>query len=394
MDRIIKYLNFLLQAIPVFFKYSIAFIISKFVKRLEFYKDVWLISERGYDARDNSYHLYKYIKLNHKDINIKYVIDKKSADLNKIIEFDNYVQYGSMKHYILFILANKLISTHIMGYSPHTEIFTILEKKRLIKIKGKKCFLQHGIIQAYIEGLCYPNVELDLFVCGAKPEYEFIKNNYNFQNSVVKYLGLCRFDNLHSIKTKKQILVMPTWRKWLNNCSNIDEFKKSDYFIKYDNVLKDKKLKDLLNTFDYELIFYPHYEFQKYINAFQQIGSEIKIANFKDYDVQKLLIESEVLITDYSSVYFDFAYMKKPILYYQFDYDKFCKSHYQKGYFDYEVDGFGKIVKNEEEMINELEYILKNFSLYKEEYDKRSDKFFELYDRNNCKRTFDIIKNL
>lgn len=53
------------------------------------------------------------------------------------------------------------------------------------------------------------------------------------------------------------------------------------------------------------------------------LSKEIEIAKFKDYDVQQLLIELRILITDFSSVFFDFAYMKKPVIYYQFDRDKY-----------------------------------------------------------------------
>ena len=48
----------------------------------------------------------------------------------------------------------------------------------------------------------------------------------------------------------------------------------------------------------------------------------------KFFDYQKILIKSSLLITDYSSVFFDFSYMKKPIIYTQFDYELHRKVHY------------------------------------------------------------------
>ena len=46
--------------------------------------EVWLISERGDDARDNGYAFYEYMKKNHPEIAFKYIISKKSQDFNRI----------------------------------------------------------------------------------------------------------------------------------------------------------------------------------------------------------------------------------------------------------------------------------------------------------------------
>ena len=113
-----------------------------------------------------------------------------------------------------------------------------------------------------------------------------------------------------------------------------------------------------------------------------------------DYDVQTLLMESSMLITDYSSVYFDFAYMKKPILYYQFDYDRYRKGQYQEGYYSYERDGFGLVVRDELTLIEEIEKIVKNNFTFEEKYSNRVDDFFEFRDNKNCLRTYDAISKM
>ena len=63
-----------------------------------------------------------------------------------------------------------------------------------------------------------------------------------------------------------------------------------------------------------------------------------------------MLKESSMLITDYSSVFFDVAYMHKPIIYYQFDRDAFRQGHYQEGYFSYD-DGFGPVAFDTESLL-------------------------------------------
>ena len=61
----------------------------------------------------------------------------------------------------------------------------------------------------------------------------------------------------------------------------------------------------------------------------------------KHSSVPRSLITLARAKRDYSSIAFDFAYMKKPLIYYQFDQDKYYTNHFAKGYFDCERDGFG-----------------------------------------------------
>ena len=142
--------------------------------------------------------------------------------------------------------------------------------------------------------------------------------------------GLCRFDHLLSEhKVKKQILIMPTMREWLRTISSDTLkfeksalFTESEYFITWKSLIESDELNHLLDNSGIDLVFYPHPAMQKYIDEFKIESNRITVANARDYDMQQLLMESAALITDYSSIYFDFAYMQKPLLYYQFDYEK------------------------------------------------------------------------
>ena len=99
-----------------------------------------------------------------------------------------------------------------------------------------------------------------------------------------------------------------------------------------------------------------------------------------------------MLITDYSSVIFDFAYLKKPIIHYHFD-DENYHFDLEDSYFDYHTMGFGKVVSQEEELVDEIQRILLNDCKMDDIYKKRVDDFFEFNDRNNCKRVYDFILN-
>ena len=295
-------------------------------------------------------------------------------------------------------MSTKLVCAHLGGCVPDSPVCWKFYKYEIKK--KKKAFIRHGITKETIETSMYKNTKCDLFICGAKPEYEFVKSTFGYPEENVQYTGLARFDNLHENITKNQILVMPTWRKWIPSTTWKSEslekcretFLQSEYFDRYNSLINSSKLIDLLEQHDLELIFYPHYEMQVYIDLFETKSNRVTIAKKDEYDVQQLLKESKIMITDYSSVAFDFAYMRKLVIYYQFDEDEYYKNHYQKGYFDYEEHGFGPVVKQLDELETHLGEILNENTDYP--YKDRCELFFEKYDNKNSERIYNAIDNL
>ncbi|MBQ7573402.1 MAG: CDP-glycerol glycerophosphotransferase family protein [Clostridia bacterium] len=367
----------------------IAKIVSVFVKSSPMYANLWIVSERGIDARDNGYHFFKYITKEHPEINSAYIISKDSPDYKKVAELGRIITYGSFCHYLSFLLAKVRVSSHIDGYAPDILFFN--KFRFLVPDKAKNIFLQHGIIKDDINFCHADKTNIDMFVCSAVPEYDYVDKTYGYKKGVLQLTGLCRYDNLrkNDAPTHK-ILFMPTWRSTLRTCSR-QTFLKSDYYKKYNSLLNSTKLISILEKYDYELIFYPHYEVQRFLDCFTTGNSRIKIADFKNNDVQQLLINSDILLTDYSSVYFDYGYMRKPMVYYQYDEEAFRKEQYGEGYFDYRRDGFGKVAETENEVLDELECILKNNLLPDAKYLQRMNSFYAFNDTKNCERNFKAI---
>ena len=101
---------------------------------------------------------------------------------------------------------------------------------------------------------------------------------------------------------------MPTWRDWLNSTYAFDN---SDYMKHYLSLINSPKLQALINEYDIEINFYPHYRSQMFFKSFLTDNkSDINYIELGDKTVQELLVEHDLLITDYSSVSFDFSYMK------------------------------------------------------------------------------------
>lgn len=347
-------------------------------------KDFWLISERGKEARDNGYALYRWLKSNHPEISIKYVITKESTDYHRIEQGD-VVEYNSFSHLISVWNAKYLISTHIMGFMPDHSFFARFDTLVHFLKGKKKVFLQHGIIKDRLESLFFGNVDVDLFVSGSQMEYDYLIDTFGYPEGIVKYTGLCRYDNLYHYESKKQVLIMPTFRMYIDmKC-----FEESDYFKAYSAFLECNKFNDLLEKYNYCAVFYPHYAFQSKIDSFKKLNTSnrVVIADMT-YDVQQLLKDSEILITDYSSVFFDMMYMNKPIVFYQFDYERFISEHYKSGYLDH--NDVGSVVDTLPDLLSAVEHLLQT-QCDITDYQSYYDRTFTKRDTFNCQRVYDAI---
>lgn len=366
--------------------------------------NLWLICEKLPEARDNGYHLFAYLRDKHKDTQAYYVIEKKSVDLYKVQNYGNIIYANSFKHYVYYLCAKFSISSQPGGAVP-TPRNIVLRLPKIIRKDQRVIFLQHGIIKDELShSFDYSKTNYALFSCSSKREQEFLAKYYGYPLSVVKNIGLCRFDNLiRNNNCKKQVLVMPTFRKWLlsNNIpgnaseSEILNFINSEYYSEYVSLLCEPRLLEYLKRKGYTIVFYPHYAMQPYISCFEKCSSDtVIIADRWHYDVQQLLMESSILITDYSSVFFDFAYMEKPEIFFQFDEVKYRSSHYKKGYFDYRKDGFGPVFNQTEELIKYLMECVENKRIIENAYLNRISSFFDIRDNKNCERTYEAINML
>ena len=353
------------------------------------YRHLWLVAERGNDARDNGYWFYRYLREKQPGINAWYVIDPASPDYGKAARLGPTVKPGSLKHYVMYLAADYLVGSHVQPAAPDLMVFYHLRQMG-IRARGRQAFLQHGIIKDEMQWMRYPTLQVDLFAAGAKMEYDYLKAEFGFPEGVIQYTGLCRFDNLTRGKTQsREILVMPTWRG--SGYPGGEQFTQTAFYRHFQSLLDNAKLLRLLEEKDLKLIFYPHIELQKELGRFHSPSDRIVLADWRKYDVQALLMSCCVLITDYSSVFFDVGYMEKPVIYYQFDQEEFRKIHYQKGYFSYEEHGFGPVVETEEALMAALRACAEGGFKMEKQYMERLEAFFPVRDERNCERTYRLL---
>ncbi|MBD3949591.1 CDP-glycerol glycerophosphotransferase family protein [Tuanshanicoccus lijuaniae] len=364
-------------------------------------KNFWLISEAN-EAHDNGFVFFNYLLKEQKNQRVYYAINKKSVDWHKISEElkENIIPHGTVKHWIFYLVADINISSQ-KGGKPNAAVCYLLEVHGFLR--NKRVFLQHGVTLNNPTFLHYDNTKMRLFLTAAYPEYQYVLKNFGYPNGYVKYTGLCRFDNLHEdISDPSNILLMPTWRNWLALNGHTDKelakerknIENSQYVRMYNKLLNDPKLIELLEKTKKNLFFYPHRGAQKYLDKFDIKSKRIIVCSELEYDVQMLLRKTSLLITDYSSVSMDVIYMKKPVIFYQFDEEKFRKHQYSESYFNYKDTNLAYFSDSHEKTIDIIQYVVSNNFVTQDNFDFEHKNFFKLYDTKNCERTYFEICNI
>lgn len=351
-------------------------------------KEIWLIAEEKDKARDNGYHFFKYLMNKDIKFNVYYAIDKKCSDYKKIKKYDkNIINYGSIKHYYIYMVANKNIVSQ-KSANPNPPLFYVLHV--LLKLYNNRIFLQHGITINKCDSLLYKKTHFRYIISTTKTEYDYLIKEYSYPKNKVLLTGLARFDNLTNKNiNKKQIVIMPSWRNYLNNKKDNINFKETSYYINWIKILTDSKLIKEITEKDITIYFYVHPNMEKYIKNFKSKTENIKIVNSKKIDIQDLFNESSLMITDYSSVSMDFLYLNKPVIYFQFDNDIVREKQYKPGYYKYD---FGYNYKDYKKVISKtIEYIDNEFKL-EEKYQNKINEFFTIRDSSNCDRIYKEIK--
>ena len=364
-------------------------------------KEIWLISDRTMVANDNGMHFFKYVvSVNDNTIKPYFVIDKNSEDYTKMKKIGSVLPYNSFKYHILFLVSSKIISSQADGWVINA--FGKSHKYYHDMYNFDFVFLQHGITKNdQTRWLNFINKNIKILVTATFPEYQsFLDLDYGYSKEEIKLTGFPRFDNLKN-EPKKQIAIMPTWRQLLSGKNNdktgIREynpvFKESEYFKFYNNLINDKKLLEVMQKKGYTGIFVIHPSHIENYKDFKENDTFKVIHGYADY--QKIFKESNLLISDYSSVTFDFAYLYKPVVYTTFDEEEFYKSHiYDKGYFNTKEDGFGPVCENYKSTIETIISSIEKDCILEEKYKKRIQKFFKYNDNNNCQRVYEEIKKM
>lgn len=369
----------------------------KFKKKQEKYGSVWLISDRIDNAGDSGEVFFKYICENTPSgVRPIFTIGKEAGDdvksrLESIGEV-LYFEDTDFKYY--FLLADKIISSSAGEFTINA--FEDDRKYFVDMYHFDFYFMNHGVNCGDCSAwLNHYNKNIKIFFnTGVKERQAIIDGRYNMTADQCVITGLPRFDALYKDK-KKQLLILPSWRKSIKGAYDdktssvyFDGFVKTDYFKFYNSLINDERLLSKMREKGYKGLFCLHPIFMKQYVDFEK--NDVFDINHGFIDYNKVFAESAAMVTDYSTIAFDFAYLKKPIVYTQFDKEEFYETQtYDKGFFEYETDGFGPVCYDLDSAVNELIKLIDNDCQNK--YIDRVENFFVNIDKNNSKRVLDAI---
>ncbi len=177
---------------------------------------------------------------------------------------------------------------------------------------------------------------------------------------------------------KKVILYAPTWR-------DHEFYAKGKY--KFDLQLNFNELKKALSN-EYIVLLRLHYLIAENLDLSAYEGFIFDYSHYED--IRDLYLVSDLLITDYSSVFFDYANLKRPMIFFVYDIEHY-RDKLRGFYFDFEKSAPGPLVKTTKEVIFEIRTRKEKRVSQPEHANKFYEKFCLLEDGASCKRVVDKI---
>lgn len=190
-------------------------------------------------------------------------------------------------------------------------------------------------------------------------------------------------DKYNIPKNKKVILYAPTWR---------DDYFHSNGIYKFFSDLNLGLLQNELND-EYVLLIKYHYLVKDKIN-WAAYGDFIMPFN-ETIDIQELYLISDILITDYSSVMFDYSVLRRPMFFYISDFGDY-RNNLRGFYFNMFEECPGPIVKNTQDLISEIKYyeINEYMDKYSDKYNMFVSKYAPWDDGNSSKRIINLVSSI
>lgn len=319
----------------------------------------WVLMDRLHDADDNGERLFEYLRSERPEINAWFTIRADSPAWRGLRgrHGSRVIAFGSWRWKLLVLNAEHLLSSHADD--------PIVAPPEIVKTLGVKpswrfTFLQHGVIKDDLSGWLNRK-PIDTFVTSTRAEHESIVADhtpYRYTTREARLTGLPRFDRLRALGAavapadRDLILVAPTWRNWLTAPMRSGSQKRSvhagfatsEFLAQWRALLESEELAALAREHGRTLGFLPHPNLQDAM-AQHAVPDHVTFLTFDGNDVQQLFARASVLVTDYSSMAFNAAYLERPVVYFQFDRDRVLSGEHvgKSGYFDYERDGFGPV---------------------------------------------------
>jgi glycosyltransferase involved in cell wall biosynthesis len=372
------------------------------------YGGAWVVLDRTYEADDNAERLYEYLRAERPDIRARFVLAPGTRDWARMSNagVKGLVPFGSWRWRLLMLNAAWIVSSQadIITVDP-PEMRGYWRRRR-----PRFAFLQHGIIKDDLSRWLNAR-DIDLFVVSTPAELASVAGDdtgYEVTSKETRLTGLPRFDRLRRLAAgtpvdqRDLVLIAPTWRKWLTVEKVFADRPRdlapgildSEYIRSWMAILRAPEIAAAAARHGRRVAFMPHPNMQPLVPLLD-LPPAIETPTFAD-DVQRLYARSALLVTDYSSVFFNAACIDVPIVYFQFDRDSMMGGSHlgRQGYFDYERDGYGPVTYAAEDAIREIVAAIERGPRPAPEFQARIDAAFTTRDGHACERVVAAIEEL
>lgn len=388
------------QRIDAFLVKGLAYLQRKISPRA---KPTMLIFEKhAATAQDNGYAFYRYLEEQGRGrlpFRFLFVIDSESPHRKWVPDSPRVVAKHSFT--VWWLLAKRgtfTVSSDVRFHLAERYAQPDLLNKYLYM--RRNYFLQHGVLGLKKVGLLSDSHAMLPDAVVASSEWERrLMVSAGYARDSIDVVGLARWDRLEA-QTRdepagarpRRILFMPTWRTWLEGVTP-EDLQGSDYFQNIAAFLQSPLLERILSEADAELHFVPHPLMYSVRDAFGDAVAGVTLADQSETEFSMLLSAADILITDYSSIIWDFVQMRKPTLLFQFDASRYSAETgmYSTPEFLEILNRF-QIGKNGHEVLGMLEGLLKlpqaGLAAVGEEL---SREIFPFTGRDHSKRTLEAI---
>lgn len=368
-------------------------------------KPIVIIADRVNMGRDNGEALFRYLMEQgyDREYDIYFALIRESDDYERLSRIGKVLDFGSDQYKEKFLQADMIVTAGFDRW--FTNAFDEDWKYMRDLYRFRHYFLTHGVLMNdWSKVLNFTKKGFRLYCATTLGEKtELLNGNYGYEEEEIAVTGMARYDLLQdrsSESPERIIAFLPTWRvelagevdKQHGSRFYSDKIPGSEYQQFYNSLINHPDLLRFMKDKNIRGKFCLHPSFIANEEDFH--GNDvIKVARTVEYN--DLFCRASILVTDYSSVNMDFAYMGKPLIYSQFDRESFFMGHAcDAGYFDYERDGFGPICQTVESVVEEIRNIVDRDYSVEDMYIKRCDRFFTYRDNDNRKRIAEAIFNL
>ncbi|MDU0312710.1 CDP-glycerol glycerophosphotransferase family protein [Phycicoccus sp. M110.8] len=332
------------------------------------HRPVWMVGERPETAQDTGLAMYEYLRECHPEIDARYVITADSPDRHRLRDEQGVVELGSRAHVETSLAARRILSSHHADY-----LLAARGPAFQRAVKARRVFLQHGVMgtknMVTNYGYDAPGFTAEAFIVSSERERRMICEDFGWPARRVFVTGLSRYDRLFDRRPapERRVLIMPTWRDWLKNP---DAVASSDFLARWSALLSSPEFLGFLKQHDLTADFYLHANMQPYVGLFDL--SHVNVIVHGETGIQDLLLRSKLMITDYTSAAIDFAFLDRPVVYYQFDRNRFIGK--RPSHFDLDEELPGEIAMTLPEVMEVLTQVAgRDFAISRSARDKASN---------------------